>query len=526
MKTVRWRGPGTVAVVASVLLSSGWDSGAGGETAASMIPLKVRPPAVAGAFYPTGKESLSGQVGDLLGQAKSNGVSGALVAAVVPHAGYVYSGRCAAAVFCQVKANHYKRIIILGPSHHLSFVGVSVPNPDIGAYRTPLGDVKIDRKVCDALSRCSGFSVVPGADTKEHSIEVELPFLQMKAGEFELVPLVCGGVRETEIEGVAKAIASFVDSNTLLVASSDFTHFGPGYGYVPFDRDIKANLYRRLEQSSGSIAALDLAGFRAHCDETQDTICGRIPIMLLLSVLKQIRPDVKGQVLDRYLSGDLSGDYASSVSYAAIGFFSDGGGVAAKEDRPVKEKLSGTWTPDLSSGEKATLFAIARETLAWCVDGSREPFSFTKYSITPKLKTDTATFVTLKIKGHLRGCIGSLMPVEPLYQSVHHNAVNAALKDYRFDPVTLRELPLIEVDVSVLSPIVGIQSLDEFKIGAQGIIMEKGGRTAVYLPEVAVEQGWSREETLSSLSQKAGLDKDAWRQGAKFKVFQSAVLSE
>ena len=192
----------------------------------------------------------------------------------------------------------------------------------------------------------------------------------------------------------------------------------------------------------------------------------------------------------------------------------------------MKEHRSGTWTPGLTDAEKATLFTLARDTLKWCVTGQGGGFDFGRYTITPLMMTNMATFVTLKIKGQLRGCIGSLAPVEPLYLSVHGNAINAALRDPRFDPVRPAELPRIEVDVSILSPIRDIASIAEFKIGQQGIILEKGRYRAVYLPEVATEQGWTVEQTLSSLSMKAGLPPDAWREGTRFKVFESAVLSE
>lgn len=192
----------------------------------------------------------------------------------------------------------------------------------------------------------------------------------------------------------------------------------------------------------------------------------------------------------------------------------------------MKEHRSGNWTPGLTEMEKKTLFRIANETLKWCVNGRSEKFEFGKYDITSLLKTDMATFVTLKIMGDLRGCIGSLAPVEALYLSVHHNAVNAALRDPRFSPVEPVELPRLEVDVSVLSPIREIPSIAEFKIGQQGIILEKGRYGAVFLPEVAIEQGWTVEETLTSLSHKAGLPGNAWRDGASFKVFESVVLSE
>jgi AmmeMemoRadiSam system protein A len=234
------------------------------------------------------------------------------------------------------------------------------------------------------------------------------------------------------------------------------------------------------------------------------------------------------------LSGDLTGHYQNSVSYAAIGFFSGNTVVTGmtnkqagnQEVRIVKEHRSGSWTPGLTPAEQKTLFAIANDTLKWCVNGRHGTFDFSKYDLTPLLKGEAATFVTLKIQGGLRGCIGSLEPVEALYRSVHHNAVNAALRDLRFNPVQPEELPRMEVDVSVLSPIRDIPAVSDFKIGQQGIILIKGRNRAVYLPEVATEQGWTVDETLSSLSQKAGLAPDAWRSGASFKVFESVVLSE
>ncbi len=192
----------------------------------------------------------------------------------------------------------------------------------------------------------------------------------------------------------------------------------------------------------------------------------------------------------------------------------------------VKERRSGSWSPGLTEAEKSALLAIAKDTLKWCVTRTKGNFDFSPYTITPPMKINTATFVTLKISGHLRGCIGSLAPEFALYMSVHENALNAALRDPRFAPVQSHELSVIAMDVSVLSPICDISSIAEFKIGQQGIILEKGRHRAVYLPEVATEQGWTINETLSSLSTKAGLPPDAWQEGARFKVFESVVLSE
>ena len=495
----------------------------------------LRPPAVAGAFYERSPFALDRQVETLLKQAVHPATTGELVAAVAPHAGYVFSGRCAASVYSLVSSGQYDRVIILCPSHHVFLRGVSLPDPALAAYSTPYGDVAIDRAVCEALRGKKGFVTVPEAAVREHAIEVQLPFLQKKAQTFRLVPLICGPSEMVDVGAVGEALAPYLDGRTLLIASSDFTHYGPNYGFEPFVAKVPEHLREWLAGASGQIAALDVSGFTGHCTTTHDTICGEAAIKILMETLRRSGVKVSGQVLDLATSGELTGNYENSVSYAAIGFFSGTtpkaiakkqADAGVKEGHAVKEHRSGTWTPGLSDVEKTALFAIARDTLKWCVAGGRGRFDFSPYTITPLMKTDMATFVTLKIRGQLRGCIGSLAPVDALYRSVHENAINAALRDPRFDPVQAAELPRIEVDVSVLSPIRDIASIGEFKIGQQGIIMEKGLHRAVYLPEVATEQGWTVEETLSSLSQKAGLPSNAWKQGATFKVFESVVLSE
>lgn len=185
----------------------------------------------------------------------------------------------------------------------------------------------------------------------------------------------------------------------------------------------------------------------------------------------------------------------------------------------------GTWSAGLSDTEYETLFTIAEDAISACVKSSPSPFDASGYELSESLRVPMATFVTLNLHGALRGCIGSLEPVAPLCESVHDNAVNASQRDPRFRPVREEELSQLDVHISLLSPIVPIDSIDEFILGEHGIIMEKDGSRAVYLPEVALEQGWSVEETLSSLSQKAGLPMSAWREGARFKVFSSVVLS-
>jgi AmmeMemoRadiSam system protein A len=195
----------------------------------------------------------------------------------------------------------------------------------------------------------------------------------------------------------------------------------------------------------------------------------------------------------------------------------------------IMEHRSGDWSPGLTDQEKESLFAIAEDTLAWCVkERGKGRFPLSKYRITQRLRAPTHSFVTLKIGGELRGCIGSLPPMAALetYMSVHEHTMHAALMDPRFEAVVIQELSKIVIHVSLLSPLREISSPEGFIVGQHGIIVEKGGRSGVFLPEVAVEQNWTREQTLSCLCQhKAGLPPDAWKKGAKMKVFTSVGLS-
>jgi AmmeMemoRadiSam system protein B/AmmeMemoRadiSam system protein A len=489
----------------------------------------TRPAAVAGTFYERDPKTLKGHVTELLREAPKTG-AGRLRAAVVPHAGYVYSGSCAAAAYALLGTGSYDRVIVLAPSHTRGFRGIALPAASVARFATPLGETPLDREACDKLAELPGFGREPEVNSREHAVEVHLPFLQTALGSFKLIPLVCGSMGPAELDRASMALAPFMNDRTLLIASSDFTHYGEDFDFTPFTNRIRERLYDYLETASSAIAAQNRAAFRAHCDKTGDTICGRFPIDILLGVLDQKKDEkLIGRVLDKTTSGDLTGDFNHCVSYATIGFFS--GAAAAGETtgtgkKKIVEHKGGEWSAGLSDAERATLFAIARDTLTWAVNKGRGEFDYTTYKLTPKLEKKTATFVTLKIGGRLRGCIGSLAPIAPLYQSVHDNAIQAAIHDPRFPPVAPFELARIEVDVSILSPMRDIPSWKDFKIGPHGIIMAKDGRRAVYLPEVAVEQGWSVEETLSSLSEKAGLPSDAWEDGAQFQVFESVVLAE
>lgn len=503
-----------VCIMCAAIMMMGCGKGRAGENASrpgTATAGATRPPAVAGMFYEADARQLEDNVRQLLAEAGPSGGGGRLRAAVVPHAGYVYSGSTAAAAYALLKTGDYARVIVMAPSHSRGFEGIALPAEGVARYATPMGEIPIDLEACEKLASEAGFEREPRGPSREHAVEVHLPFLQTALGSFKLIPLVCGVNSETDLDRAARALAPFMDDRTLVIASSDFTHYGDDFGYTPFTNRVRERLNEYLDTASSAVASRSRAAFRAHCDTTGDTICGRMPIDLLLGMMDARTEALEGRVLKKLTSGDVTGDYRHCVSYAAVGFFSG---------RATAEK----WSPGLSAGENATLMAIAKDSLAWAVKEQKQPFDFSRYTITEKMKPPTATFVTLKIRGQLRGCIGSLEPVAPLYQSVHDNAVHAAIDDPRFAPVSAVELKSLEVQISILSPIRDIPSWKEFQIGEHGIIMAKGRRKAVYLPEVAPEQGWTVEETLSSLSEKAGLPPDAWVSGATFQVFESAKI--
>ena len=491
-----------------------------GLAAGGLLAGEVRPPAVAGKFYEGVPFALDAQVGRLLSTADHPAVKGRLVALVAPHAGYVFSGRCAASVFGLLATGQVSRVIVLGLSHHVAFAGVSLPEVGVTAYRTPLGDVTLDTAACAELRGKPGFTVAPGADGPEHSIEVELPFLQHTLGKFVLVPLVCGRMDAPTVSVVAEALTGYVGTGTLIVASSDFTHYGPNYEFVPFATNVEANLKAWLAESSGRVAALDLAGFERHCRDTQDTICGRDPIRALMATLLRSRVPVLGQVVSTATSGDVVGDYRNSVSYAAIGFFlaeppapqgtvSAGVTNATQTGGSMKTATNQAATNSfaLTEASQKQLLTIARESIeTYLKTGKMKSFE----PATAELTAPGAVFVTLTQQGKLRGCIGTTEPRGPLYEAVKQLAVAAAVEDGRFMPLTLVELPRTRIEISVLSPLRRVKSAAEIREHTDGVVVRRGGHSGLFLPQVW-EHFATKEDFLDELCrQKAHLPARAW----------------
>ena len=444
--------------------------------------MTVRKPAVAGQFYPSSADELRALVRAYLNQAPFMELEN-IHGLVCPHAGYIYSGPTAGYSYKQIP-DQYDTVILIGPSHYVRFSGASIP--DCTHYETPLGLVKLSDKVYD-LKKESLFTSVPDAHTREHCLEVQLPFLQCVLSDFEIVPIVLGAV---DPEAVAAALSPYIDQRTLVIASSDLSHYHPYEEACTLDSIC-----------TEAVPGLDFENISS-CEA-----CGIRALVTLMHLAEE--KGWQGKLLDYRNSGDTAGGKDQVVGYMAVAFY-------GSRDYLTEE-------------EQAFLLHLARQTLEqYLTDGSTPEVDESQLS--DRLKEKRACFVTLNKYGMLRGCIGTLAPEDELYKAVIKNAINAAVADPRFAPVQYEELSEITVEISVLTPSERIfydSTEDLFrKIEGRGVTICAGFRRATYLPQVW-EQLPDPEEFLSHLCQKAGLSADFWKEGTlEVYVYTAQVFGE
>lgn len=498
----------------------------------------VRPPALAGSWYPASPAILLATARNLMRQAAAAPrPSGRPVALVVPHAGWAYSGGVAAAAYRLLAAGSFERVVVLAPSHHGAFGGYALD--DARAYLTPLGEVPVDREAVESLKGSGLARVVAGVTGPEHAVEIELPFLQAALGRFSLVPVLVGRADALEQKAFAQRLARLDDGKTLFVFSTDFTHYGPRFGYAPFGPMEGAHArIRSLDgRAIGLLSRLDTDGFRAFVNEHDATICGRNGLATMLELLARIAPTAHATLLAHWASGEMPGSRDdASVDYAALAFTREAGPRGAALTAPPRLAPVPADSPPLDESIGRLLVLAARGALEADLAGdpARLAAALDDLEDSPRASSLQAVFVTLKKTdpleiagvGELRGCIGQVVPTYPLDLAVVKSALDAALDDPRFPEVEPWELPKLAVEVTVLSPIVPVGSWKEIQVGTHGVVLEKGGRRALFLPQVAVEQGWTLEETLDHLALKAGLGRGEWRSGATFSVFTGQVFRE
>lgn len=467
----------------------------------------IRDPVYAGRFYPADGEELARTIDRLTQSAAATKPStpdqGALKALILPHAGYIYSGLTAAHAAGVLEGRRYKRVVLIGPDHYVGFNGAAISGTD--AYQTPLGLVKLD-PVCHKLRQASAlFSLQPLSDQKEHSLEVVLPFLQRYLDPFMLVPVVVGTV---DIDQIAAKLAPLLKGETLLVVSSDLSHYLPYAAAAERDRET----IRLIETLDGQ----QLIG-RDNC------ACGKAPILIAMKLAQQYQ--WRPTLLSYTNSGDTAGDKRRVVGYAAIAFWE------GPHHMSRSKETTNTFTPE----QGRVLIRLARQTLQQRLGqpiADRDRALLEEALSDPAFQHHYGTFVTLKKRGRLRGCIGSLTAAESIKEDVRNNAQNAAFRDPRFGPLTQSELDQVEIEVSILTPPTRLEYADgpdlltRLRPGIDGVIIRKGAASATFLPQVW-EQLSNKTDFLAHLCQKAGLSRNAWQSGKlEVKTYQVQYFEE
>ncbi len=468
-------------------------------------PFQERPPVAARiGFYPLERNYLLYQLNQLFSSAFKMEVEGEIRILVVPHAGYPYSGKVAATAFRLIQGKEIPLVILVGPAHRAFVKGAAVDHVDY--YLTPLGRVKVNKEVAQELVDSGSFIYFDStAHAQEHSIEVQLPFLQLTLGNFEILPVLIGDYSPTYVSDLAGVMVKVMSKyKSILIASSDFSH------YYPYEVAKKMDL-KALEL----IKNFDQPTLYKKLSAGEVELCGAGAVLVAMDIAKEL--GVKRVTLLKYLnSGDVTGDRSSVVGYAAICFSSQN----LDSDRSSKLK-SEKW---LSKEAERELLSIARQTLKAYFETGETP----KFNVKNKvLKKNFGAFVTLRKGLKLRGCIGQIEAVEPLHKVVSKMALASALNDPRFPPLTSDELEEVKIEISVLSPFKRVSSIEEIEVGRDGLFVCRGPWSGLLLPQVASEYGWNREEFLQQTCLKAGLEANAWkRKDCEIYRFSAQIFSE
>ena len=468
----------------------------------------VRPATQANRFYTGDAKELSEEVDSFLTIHAKDKKYKHVAALIVPHAGYYFSGNVAAAAYQSIPDDvQYKRIFLLGPSHHEWLDGASV-NTEYDYYSTPLGNVKVDVETARLLTNTDGtdktdsvFFYNPKAHDREHCLEVQLPFLQRRFGEVPpIVPIIISTNDFRKLQKIAEVLKPYMTEENLFVVSSDFSHY-PKYedacevdartGKAVESGDVERFIAQLEENARGGVRNLATSA------------CGELAIATLMLMMQDGGYEVKH--LQYQNSGDIDNhDHSRVVGYHAFAILR-------------KSEFS------LNDEEKRMLKDIALTSIKDSLDGKRiaQPILNSKFSI---LNSRCGAFVSLHKHGRLRGCIGHFGEDVPLHEIVAEMARAAAFEDPRFMPVTRDELDDIDIEISVLTPMRRIESLDEFQLHKHGIYIKKGYRSGTFLPQVADEVNWTKEEFVGHCAQdKAGIGWDGWKD-AELYVYEAIVF--
>jgi AmmeMemoRadiSam system protein B/AmmeMemoRadiSam system protein A len=446
---------------------------------------------LAGSWYPKDPEALVKLIDHFLENVPESALpSGEIKAIIVPHAGYVFSGQVAAYAYRSIQKKKYDSVVILAPSHQWGFEGCSIyPS---GGYETPLGTAQVDVALAAEISSATGFGFIPQAHRAEHSVEIQVPFVQRVLPNARIVPVVMGVPRKATIERLAEGLKKATQGkNILVIASTDLSHFL-----------TKEQANEKDKKTIALIQEFKTDEIIRMCEKRRNIMCGGGPVATALLLAKD---KARLEILRYSDSSEASQDKSRVVGYLA----------AALLAKPASEEFH------LSEKEKKELLQLAYNTVDLYVKENKVP---EYHPQSASLLQNCGAFVTLKKHGQLRGCIGFIEPVLPLYQAVMQASFYAACRDSRFLPVTRAELDDLEVEISVLTPLKKITNPNRVIVGKHGLVIAMEGKRGLLLPQVAIEHNWTRETFLERACLKAGLPKNAYRSGAEIFVFEAIVF--
>ena len=474
----------------------------------------IRQPVFAGQFYPADSTLLLKQIKFFIENAKPQKADN-ILAIIVPHAGYIYSGQIDADAYNQVKENKYELVVILGTNHTTAgFTNISVYPK--GSFASPVGNLKIDDKAAkQLLEKDNDVTANLSVHKKEHSIEVQIPFIKHLFPQVKILPIIVGSPDIDMCDKFGKVLATILkNKKVLVVASSDLSH------YPKFDDAIKVD-NNTLKMIAGLNPIEIISEMQDQMDKSVPQLvtcaCGEAPIIAAIELAKE-----------------LGANGASIISYSNSGYTSIGstdrvvgyGAVAISKGRTSfisdVDSIITDNSYNLTSADKKMLLKFARETLEQYFALQIIPLP---RNINPMLKIKRGVFVTIKKHGELQGCIGNMSGDTPLCTNVGAMALQAAFNDPRFNPLKQEELSLVEIEISALTPYMRIRNSDEIILGRDGVLVKKGNKQAVFLPQVATETGWNKEQFLDQLCYKAGLKAGDWKDADLF-TFRADVFSE
>lgn len=453
----------------------------------------IRKSVIAGSWYPGEPAVLTKDIKAYLKKVPGNGLSGRVVGLISPHAGYLYSGQIAAYGYRLIEGQRFDSVIVIGPSHRSLFRGASVYTS--GGYETPLGIVPVDSGLAERIVHNGGnINYFPQAHQQEHSIEIQLPFLQVVLGSFSFVPIVMGDQDRGACEELAGAIVKAAKGKKILVVgSSDLSHFHS------YDRAVKLD-----SRVVDLVQKMDADGLLRELENGSCEACGGGPMVVTMLVAKKLGV-TRSRVLKYANSGDVTGDKGRVVGYLSAAFY---------VENPSKTRAFGNPSgagKGLSDEEKKSLLRYARQSIECRLQGNPVP---EPARVPDAMQEKRGAFVSLKKNGRLRGCIGYIEARKPLVRTVGEMAQAAAFKDPRFPPLKKEELDGLDIEISVLTPLKRIRDIDEIEVGKHGLYVVKGFHSGLLLPQVATEYRWDRLTFLRETCYKAGLPADAWQDKA------------